>query len=416
MKLPHDLDAERATLGAVLSDPSFYVDVAAIVRPEDFYSTDHRAIFEAMAAVDAREEWTEPVSVSAELRRSGSRVTPLDVAAIAADVPMPSAAAAYARAVARIAAQRRLVSRLAEALDEARDDKLDPATIATSTSLDLLDVVGDEIASARQVGPHVDEALEVLEVRPEGELVETGFRGLDAVLGGMGRGQFVIVASRPGVGKSAFVAQVARNVAGAGLGVGLFSLEMSTFEVTMRLLCSEAGVPFAALRDRQASFEERAKVTAASEIIHALPIFVMDRATVRLPELRAIARRVPKLGLVVVDYIQLLSTAKRSDRREQEVAEISRGLKLLARELGVPVLAACQLNRDPERRQDKRPQLSDLRESGSLEQDADVVVMLYREATTPTSAEAIVAKHRNGPTDTVRLTFRLDLTRFEPRY
>lgn len=415
MKPPHDDVAESATLGAVLSDPSRFADVAAIVGPEDFYVSAHREVFEAMVSVDLEEEWPEPVAVVAELRRRGSSVGPLDVAKHAEDVPVPSAATTYATKVARLAAQRRLVSGLARALDDASHDRLDPSAIASRASLDLLDAVGSQVGEAEALAVHVDHAIEVVERGFEGGL-RTGFVGLDDLLGGLTPGQLILVASRPGVGKSALVAQVARNVAERSVPVALFSLEMSAFEVSMRLLCSEAGVPFDRVRSTRASLEDWRALAAGADALFGLPLMIADRANVRVPEVRSVARRIPNVGLVIVDYLQLLSAAREKGTRQEEVSEISRGLKLLARELSVPVIAVCQLNRDPERRQDKRPQLSDLRESGSLEQDADVVVMLYREPTDPSAAEAIVAKHRNGPTDSVRLTFRRDLTRFEPRF
>lgn len=416
--LPHDLDAERAVLGSILERPDLFPDVAAALSPEDFYAGEHREVFEAMVEVDGRGEWAEPVGVVAELRRRGSAISALDVAKWAEDVPLPTSALQYAARVRRLASQRALAKRLSSSLDDALSDRSEPGLLAADASLSILEAVGHEVARAVPIGESVGHAIEAVEERGRGGDTGalTGFRGLDDLLGGLGGGQFVIVASRPGVGKSAFLGNIARNVAGSGLGVALFSLEMTTFEVVMRLLCSESGIPFDGIRAGRATIEEWRALTVGAEGLFGLPIHVVDRANVRLPEVRAIARRTPGLGLVVVDYLQLMRPARNRDRREQEVAEISQGLKLLARELDVPVLAACQLNRDPEKRQDKRPQLADLRESGSLEQDADVVILLYRDSSDPAFAEAIVAKHRNGPTDTVKLTFRRDLTRFEPRY
>ncbi len=420
MKLVSDPDAERAVLGSVLERPDLYVDVAAILQRDDLHDPAHREMWDAMVAVDERGEVPDVVAVAAELRRRGSKLSPLDVREVAESAPIPASATRYAEMVARTGAQRRLVRRLGSALAEAQADASDPGAIASALSVDLLDAVAGKVDESRPVGRLVEEALEVLESRSvtgDTGLVPTGFRGLDSLLGGMGRGQLILVASRPGVGKSALVSNVARNVAGTGLGVAMFSLEMSRFEVVMRLLCSEAQVPFDAIRSGRATAAEWRLLTAATETVVELPLVVVDRGTIRVPEVRSTARRVPALGLVVVDYVQLMRPARDRTNRQEEVADISRGLKLLAKELDVPLLACAQLNRDLERRSDRRPQLSDLRESGQLEQDSDVVVLLHRDAKEPKRAEAIVAKHRNGPTDTVRLDFYRELTRFtDPLY
>ncbi len=229
----------------------------------------------------------------------------------------------------------------------------------------------------------------------------------------MQAGNLIVIAARPGVGKSSFVTNVARNVAvDAGLPVAMFSLEMSRWEIGMRLLCGEARVPWDSIRNKRVGAEDWSRIAQAADSLHEAPLFIVDSGNVTLVDIRAKARRLSArrqgLGMIIVDYLQLMSHTRRVDNRQQEIAEISRGLKMLAKELEIPVIAVSQLNRDPERRQDKRPQLSDLRESGAIEQDADVVMFIHREDADPAKkglADLIVAKHRNGPTDTVPLTF-----------
>jgi replicative DNA helicase len=230
-----------------------------------------------------------------------------------------------------------------------------------------------------------------------------------------------VIAARPGVGKSSFVTNIARNVAvDAQSPVAMFSLEMSRFEIGMRLLCGEARVGWDRVRTGRVATDEWTRIVEAAETLHEAPLFIVDSGNVTIVDIRAKARRLRSsrhgLGLIIVDYLQLMSGHTRFDNRQQEIAEISRSLKLLAKELDIPVIAVSQLNRDPERRQDKRPQLSDLRESGAIEQDADIVMFIHRDDSDDPQvkgrADIIVAKHRNGPTDTVPLTFLPHLTLF----
>jgi replicative DNA helicase len=208
---------------------------------------------------------------------------------------------------------------------------------------------------------------------------------------------------------------VARNVAERYGPVALFSLEMSAFEVAMRLLCSEASVPYDAVRTGRAVPADWTRLMSATERLVRLPLIIDDRGLVRVPEVRATSRRIARLSLVVVDYLQLMSAHERGTSRQEEIASMSRGLKLLAKELGVPVLACAQLSREVEKRANRRPQLSDLRESGAIEQDGDVVILLHPEGGGTSNHEAIVAKHRNGPTGSIHLTFTRELTRFVDR-
>ena len=279
----------------------------------------------------------------------------------------------------------------------------------------------DQVATLHDL---VDEAMTDLEKIQNRESafagVPTGFRDVDALLSGLQGGNLIIIAARPGVGKSSLVTNLARNVAvDAGLPVAMFSLEMSKWEIGMRLLCGEARVPWDSIRNKRVGAEDWSRIAQAADSLHDAPLFIVDSGNVTLVDIRAKARRLAArrqgLGLIIVDYLQLMSHTRRVDNRQQEIAEISRGLKMFAKELEIPIIAVSQLNRDPERRQDKRPQLSDLRESGALEQDADVVMFIHRDDSDPAKkglADLIVAKHRNGPTDTIPLTFLPHLTQF----
>src|SRR6266571_2029209 len=257
--------------------------------------------------------------------------------------------------------------------------------------------------------------------------IPSGFVDLDNLMSGLQPGNLVIVAARPGVGKSSFVTNVARNVAvDAGTPdrptpVLMFSLEMSRFEIGMRLLCGEARVAWDKIRSGRVQTEEWTRIVEAAEVLHEAPLYIVDSGNVTVVDIRAKARRLRSrregLGLIIVDYLQLMSGHTRFENRQQEVAEISRSLKLLAKELEIPVIAVSQLNRNPETRADKRPQLSDLRESGSIEQDSDIVMFIHRDdatddPSTKGKADIIVAKHRNGPTATIPLTFLPHLTLF----
>ena len=252
--------------------------------------------------------------------------------------------------------------------------------------------------------------------------VPTGFADLDALLNGLHAGQLIVVAGRPGLGKSTAAMDFVRHAAVRhGLASAIFSLEMSKVEIVMRILAAEARVPLHVLRSGQLSDDDWTKLARRMGEISEAPLFVDDTPNMNLMEIRAKARRLQAAARpapVVVDYLQLMTSPKRVESRQQEVADLSRGLKLLAKEIDCPVVAVSQLNRGPEQRTDKRPQLSDLRESGSIEQDADVVILLHRDdyydKESPRAGEAdfIVAKHRNGPTDTVTVAAQLHLSRF----
>jgi replicative DNA helicase len=396
---PHNLEAEESVLGSMMLSADAIADVIEIVRPNDFYRTANAKIFDTLREVYGRGDPVDAITAVEELKRRGTLDEVgghLAISDLVDRVPTPSSAASYARIVAETSLLRRLIGAAADIMDMAYSPQEEPEQVADAAEQRIYEVARhgekEQVASLHQL---VDEAMTDLERIQNRESafagVPTGFRDVDSLLSGMQSGNLIVIAARPGVGKSSFVTNVARNVAvDAGLPVAMFSLEMSRWEIGMRLLCGEARVPWDSIRNKRVGAEDWSRIAQAADSLHEAPLFI-------------------------VDYLQLMSHTRRVDNRQQEIAEISRGLKMLAKELEIPVIAVSQLNRDPERRQDKRPQLSDLRESGAIEQDADVVMFIHRDDSDPAKkglADLIVSKHRNGPTDTVPLTFLPHLTQF----
>jgi len=425
---PHNLEAEESVLGAMMLSAEAIADVVEVVRPEDFYKSANGKIFDTLRAIYARGDPVDAITAVEELRRRdlledvGGH---LYIHELVEQVPTPAAAGNYARIVAQHALMRRLIQAAADIMAMGYSAPEDPERVADQAEQRIYEVARqeekDQVASLRQL---VDQAMTDLEHIQNRESafagLPTGFRDVDELLSGLQPGNLIMLAARPGVGKSSLATNVARNVSvESRVPVAMFSLEMSRWEIGMRLLCAEAGVAWDRIRGRRVGADDWSRIVQAAEVLHDAPLSIVDSGNVTIVDIRAKARRLSArkqgLGLIIVDYLQLMSHHRRVDNRQQEIAEISRSLKLLAKELAIPVLAVSQLNRDPERRQDKRPQLSDLRESGSLEQDADVVMFIHRDDSSPDSkglAELIVAKHRNGPTDSLRLTFLPHLTQF----
>jgi replicative DNA helicase len=425
---PHNLEAEESVLGAMMLSPEAIADVFEILQPEDFYRNTHRRIYESLMGVYGRGEPVDAITAVEELKRKNLLEDiggPLVIHDLVERVSTPASAVYYARIISEHALLRRLLSAASRITDLVHSNPEDPRGAADQAEQLVYqasrDQEQDEVVGVRTL---VDAAMLDLEKIQQRESayagVPTGFRDLDQLLSGLQPGNLLIVAARPGIGKSSLVTNLARNVAvDARTAVAMFSLEMSRWEIGMRLLCGEARVPWDKVRSKRVGPDDWANIVEAAEALHDAPLFIVDSGTVTIVDIRAKARRMRSshgLGLIIVDYLQLMSHYRRVDNRQQEVAEISRSLKLLAKELEIPVIAVSQLNRQVESRADKRPQLADLRESGSLEQDADVVMFIHRDDSDDPSvkgtAEIIVAKHRNGPTDRVRLTFLPHLTQF----
>ena len=426
---PQDIEAEQSVLGAMMLSAEAMADVVEILDAEDFYRSAHAKIYASLRGLFAHGEPVDVITAVDALRKQGTLEEvggPLYLRDLVDQVPTPAGAAHYARIVSDAALRRRLIGAAADVMDLSYGGGRDADQIADDAEQRIYDVArrddADDTAILRDL---VDQAMLDLEAIQNRESaytgLPTGFRDLDDLTSGLQPGNLVIVAARPGIGKSSLAMNVARNVAVTHEPVAVFSLEMSRTEIGMRLLCAEARVPWDRIRNKRVGPDDWTRVVSAAETLHDAPLHIVDAGNVNIVDIRAKARRMKTgrqgLSLIIVDYLQLMTSpnARRPDNRQQEVAEISRSLKLLAKELHIPVLALSQLNRNPESRADKRPQLSDLRESGSLEQDSDIVMFIHRDDADPEKkreAELILAKHRNGPTGSVRLNFEPALTQF----
>ncbi|MFQ5747918.1 MAG: replicative DNA helicase [Planctomycetota bacterium] len=425
--LPFDLEAEKCVLGSVLRDPQCATEVSARLAREDFYSPHHREIFSVLEALEERSSGScDPVTVAHEIDRLG-RSEELGgrpyLVELMESVPTVAFLENHLSIVRSLALRRELVRAAGQIQRFAMEGEEDVRQLL-DRSEQLVFRVGDrlvegQVHSARDlVQQHIGK---ILSEQPRTVGLATGFYDLDACMG-FRPGDLVILASRPAMGKTALCLNLLERVALAGKrSVLLFSLEMPAEQIILRLLSEVSQVRHASLQRGRLGQAERAQITRAAGKLNGARIFVDDSSQPGLAELRAKARRLKrdgKLDLIVLDYLQLLHVP-RCESRQQEIATISRTLKGMARELNVPVLALAQLNRKAEEREANRPRLSDLRESGAIEADADMVMLLFREAyyrETPENAgvaEVIVAKNRNGPTTTIRLRFTKELMRFE---
>jgi len=427
---PHSIEAEESVLGAMLLSEASISDVLDKLRSDDFYKPTHRKIFDSVVALFGRGEAVDSVTVSEELRRGGILE---DVGGkpylfhLVNSVPAASNASYYARIVEETSLLRRLIEATQEAAALAFESTEDVDHIVDQVEQTIFNVaqkrLGDRFSHIRELLHDHLEHVEALSTRG-GSItgVSTGFIDLDNLTSGLQESNLIIVAARPSFGKTSFALNIAQQAATEhGVPVAIFSLEMSKMELVQRLVCAEALIDVHKLRTGNLNDQDWSRLATAVGRLADAPIYIDDSEAVTVLEIRAKARRLKQksgLGLVVVDYLQLMGGPRRNDNRQQEISEISRSLKILARELDVPVIAISQLNRALESRQDKRPMLADLRDSGAIEQDADVVVFIYRdEVYNPDSpergtAEILVAKHRNGPVGRLKLTFLENYTKF----
>jgi len=421
---PHNLQAEESLLGAMLLKAQAIADAVQVVHSEDFYKPAHGHIFEAITSLYGSGQPVDPVSVGEELKRAGL-LEAIGGAAVLLSLqnhtPAVSNAGYYARIVEENALLRRMLVTAGE-IAELAYHPLDDIPKTVDTAEALMYEVGQRRMSDTMVplsellGPSLDR-LEALYDRDESITgTPSGYHDLDELLSGLQPNALIVVGARPAMGKTAFGLGAAANAAVKfKKNVLYFSLEMGHVELTQRLLGSEGRIDATRLRNGKLTESDWSKITKAMSRLEEAPLWIDDNPNLTVMEIRAKARRlkskVGDLGLIVVDYLQLMSGRARAENRQVEVSEISRGLKILARELQCPVMALSQLSRALEMRTDKRPMLADLRESGSIEQDADVVLFLYRDevynADSPDKgqAEVIVSKHRNGPTGVCRLAW-----------
>ncbi|MEF2976361.1 replicative DNA helicase [Subtercola sp. YIM 133946] len=427
---PHDLLAEQSAIGGMLLSKDAVADVVEVVRGADFYIPKHELVFDAILNLYSHGEPTDVIAVTDELTKSGelSRAGGAEyLHTLTSLVPTAANAGYYASIVSEKAILRRLVEAGTRIVQMGYASEGEVMDLVNNAQAEIYAVNGnteteDYVPLTTAVSAAIDE-IEAAKGR-EGQMtgVPTGFAELDMLTNGLHPGQLIIVAARPALGKSTLALDFARAAAiKHDMPAIFFSLEMGRSEIAMRLLSAESSVPLQNMRKGTVENRDWTTIAATRGRINDAPLYIDDSPNMTLVEIRAKCRRLKQrvgLKMVVIDYLQLMTSGKRVESRQQEVSEFSRALKLMAKELQVPVIALSQLNRGPEQRADKKPALSDLRESGSLEQDADMVILLHRESAyekdNPRAGEAdlIVAKHRNGPTATVTVGFHGHFSRF----
>ena len=429
--VPQNLDAEVSVLGASMLTPNVIPGVSEVIRPHYFYRQAHQRIFEAIEDLFGRGEPVDPITVSEELANRaaleavGGRAF---IHSLVAAVPAATNARQYAEIVRENYYLRSLIKVGGSITEMAYRRERPPLELMDRAEQMVFDisqtrVIGEFSAITDLITENYAELERTATAGHHTVGCETGFQALDGLVGSFQPANLIILAARPSMGKTAFALNIARNVAvDQKRGVGIFSLEMSKMEVVNRFMCSEARVDMWKVRRSKIEPHEWSKLAAGCGLLHTAPIHVDDTASLSLMEMRAKARRLKarqkNLGLLIVDYLQLMIGDAAAENRQQEISRISRGLKILARELEVPVLALSQLSRQVEQRAGNRPVLSDLRESGSLEQDADVVLFIYRdevynkESPDKGTAEIIVGKQRNGPIGDCKLAFAPSYARF----
>ena len=430
---PQNIEAEESILSAILIDNDALLDVIEALGPEDFYRTGHQKIYEAITDLFDRAEPVDLVTLANKLKEKGQ----LEVvggasylARLVDTVPLAVNARHYAKIVHDKASLRRLIEKanaIVKRCFEERGEAEDVIDFAETAIFEISEQKARQ--SFYPLSKIILGNIETLEEKQGNRSlvtgVTTGFNQLDNLTSGLQNSDLIILAARPSMGKTALALNIARNAAvDANVPVAVFSLEMSKEQLSLRMLCSEARIDSSRLRGGFFSMEDWHRLTDAAGVLSESPIYIDDSPSLSAMEIRAKARRLKmdkNIGLIIIDYLQLMQGRSSAERRDLEISEISRGLKALAKELELPVMALSQLNRMLEQRTDKRPRLSDLRESGALEQDADVVAFIYRdevynkEEDNPRrgTAEIILSKQRNGPTGDVFLSFLNSYTRFE---
>lgn len=433
---PQNIEAEASVLGSLMLDKDAIIKVADFVKVGDFYKNDHNDIYEAMLALYEQREPIDVLSLANRLEEQGK----LDaiggssyLASLVNSVPSASNVVHYAKVVQKKALLRRLITAASEIVEMGYDESEDVDNILDSAEQKLFAIsqkyLKQDFIPIKSI---LEAAFNRIDELHKGDHsmrgVPTHFLDLDSLLAGLQKSDLIILAARPSVGKTTFALDIARQVGVyAKVPVGVFSLEMGSDQLVDRMLAAQAGVDLWRLRTGKLSSEgannDFERLSDAMGVLAQAPIFIDDSGSLNIMEMRTMARRLQaehNLGLIIIDYLQLMEGRARSgDNRVQEISEISRGLKQLARELNIPIIALSQLSRAVESRPDQVPKLSDLRESGSIEQDADVVMFLYREdrvkPDTPNKgiADVIIAKHRNGPVGKVQLYFEENSTTFK---
>jgi replicative DNA helicase len=430
-QMPHSPEAERAVLGALLLNDEYLPQVAEFLVPDDFYQPAHKILFQALLNLTHAMKRVDLVTLQDLLEKEGTLEAIGGIVyliSLQEDIPAIGLLMQHAQLIKEKAILRDLISSamnvitrcyqqddhgIDAVLDEAEKTIYHISNKRVPTNFAQLDIW------LKKTFQH----LSNIKSHSKGITgVASGYKKFDLMTSGFQKGDLVVVAARPSMGKTAILLSIAHHAALNNAVVGFFSLEMAAEQLTLRLLSMESGIPHHNIRNAMINSDEWIELTSVAAQLANLKLFIDDTATVTIMELRAKARRLKAehgLDILVVDYLQLLHTTKRHENRHQEVSEISRALKALAKELEIPVIAVSQLSRAVDSRMDKRPMLSDLRESGAIEQDADVIAFLYRDVIynpdteNPHRAELIISKQRNGPTGTIFLTFHREITKFE---
>ena len=428
--LPHNIEAEQAVLSAMLIKREAIADALEILSSEDFYREKHRLAFAAMEELFTAGEPVDIITF-AEILRKKEQLDSVGgisfVTALANFVPTAANITYHAKIVREKAQLRRLIDAATEIVGDAYEDADDVDAILDEAERKILSVAsrhgGDFVPIRDIIMTTIGQIEKRYEAHGQVTGISTGFRDLDEQTSGLQPSDLILVAARPAMGKTAFTLNIAAFVAQRGLSVAFFSLEMSKEQLAQRMLCSEGNIDSQRLRTGKLEEQDWPSLIESADRLSKSSIFIDDTPGITIQDLRSKARRLKaqqKLDLIIIDYLQLMQgrNSRFGDNRQNEISEISRSLKALARELNVPLIALSQLSRGVESRQVKKPMLSDLRESGSLEQDADIVMFLYREdyynedTENKNITEVIIAKHRNGPVGTIKLYFKKELTRF----
>ncbi|MGN0601435.1 MAG: replicative DNA helicase [Oscillospiraceae bacterium] len=427
-ELPYSLEAEQAVLGGILLDPTILPKVIEILKPESFYRPQHQQLFSIMMRMFTTAKTEDIITVIDEAVTMGifetSAMAKTYLSGIMESVPSTANIESYCQIIKEKYQIRSLVNIANDIIETANEGSTDSQTMLDSAEQKIYDIRQGEVQGLERIDSVIIDTYTHLQELsgPEAELhlgSKTGFSQLDAITTGLNKSDLIILAARPAMGKSALALNIAVNSCKQTMkDVVIFSLEMGKEQLVSRMLASESLVNNTCLRTGKLEPEDWTKLASGTEQLQKLPIYLDDGAGINVPQMKAKLRRMKNLGLVIIDYLQLMSSPNKHTSRVTEVSEITRQLKLMAKELNVPVIALSQLSRSSEKREDKRPMLSDLRESGSIEQDADIILFLYRDAyydkesTDQSVAECIVAKNRHGSTGTVKLAWIGEYTLF----
>lgn len=431
--LPFSMEAEQSVLGAVLIDPDCISQVVEFLTPESFYRRQHKQMFSIMLGMFTSAQAIDVITVLERVKNDKVFTTDNDakiyLTQLAQIVPSTTNVTSYAKVVQEKYYMRSLIYVAKEIISNSAEVDADARSLMEFAEHKIYEIrQGRDSGGLVKIDRAIIELYDKLQRLSGGDKsslagISSGFSAVDNVTTGLNRSDLILLAARPAMGKSAFAMNIAANVAKQGHEVAVFSLEMSREQLVSRLLSSDSMVPSSQLRTGNLSLGDWEKLAVSAQTLAKLPLYIDDTSGITVAEIKAKLRRMRKLGLVIIDYLQLMSSGRRIDNRVQEVSEMTRGLKIMAKELNVPVITLSQLSRGPDKRMgDHRPILSDLRESGSIEQDADLVMFLYRDEyyndddpSNKGEAECIIAKNRHGSTENVKLSWDAQYTKFASR-